>query len=735
MKTLIIILAETRFSDITFDNFIENVVKNDNENDLCVCIAVDNNYDYDDKFYKMAKYKFIINDQYDYGPLFEKAYKEIIEENKDNLEKPYIYWKEFLKLGNNLFGGVISNDESSKNNNGACGILIYFRHFLMKKIIENNLIDLYDRFIITRSDFMYNLPHPKLELLNPEYIWIPDDEHFGGYTDRHVILSKSNIISYLNIFENIVIKSNTYYNKLNIFLKLGNIEELIKFNLIQNNVNHLVKHFPYVMYAIRGIKIDGKRNWWKLGDILQDNYYIKYKTEYLKSIFYKKYYQSRDFKNIDDFYIKYINHYVYNLPLKNTNLINTDYYDNIFLRKQNMSNVKLLFISDIPHIYLNYFSKYFKDVDIYVPKIINNYPYYYDKNKINIYDVDESIPLNKIDIIIINDLYKFDYLFNIINNLISFLADDGIFIIETSAKNINKLKNAFPIKYKNYIKKSETSIIINMNKQEIYPVICSIIKIEHDYIEEFIKYNLALGFKYFYFYDNEDVEGSYNDIFSKYSNYITCFHAPGNNFEVGVQFIGLNHFIKKIIPENPHITHAAHIDIDEFIVLKKHKNISDFIGDYIKNDCSAIGMNWRFFGSSGHTQTSKEPITIRFTKCEEKINEHIKLLFDVKKIIQFGTPHFALFSHGNIKDTNNNLIYNSYNHNRCVDVIQLNHYKSKTLPEYTKLRMNRGRCDLVKIHQITYNDKNIKEEFDLYDKNETEDLNAKIFYMMYSSTL
>lgn len=468
MKTLIIILAETRFSDITYDNFIENVVGNDNNNeiDLCVCIAVDENYDYDDKLYKMAKYKFIINDQYDYGPLFETAYNEIIEENKDKLEKPNIYWREFLNLGNNLFGGVIiSKDDISKNNGGACGILIYFRHFLMKKLIENNLIDLYDRFIITRSDFMYNLPHPKLELLNPEYIWIPDDEHFGGYTDRHVILSKSNIISYLNIFENIVIKSNTYYNNLNNFFKFGNIEELIKFNLIQNNVNHLVKHFPYVMYAIRGIKIDGKRNWWKLGDILQDNYYIKYQTEYLKSIFYKKYYQSYDFKNIDEFYIKFINQNVYKLPLKNNNnLINIDYYDNIFSRKKEMSNLKLLFISDIPHMYLNYLSQYFKDANIFAPKIINNYPYYYDKNKINIYDINIGIPSIQYDIIIINNLYNFDHLLNIINNMISYLADDGIFMIETSAEYVNKLKNAFPIKYKNYITISEISIIINMIK-------------------------------------------------------------------------------------------------------------------------------------------------------------------------------------------------------------------------------------------------------------------------------
>jgi len=36
------------------------------------------------------------------------------------------------------------------------------------------------------------------------------------------------------------------------------------------------------------------------------------------------------------------------------------------------------------------------------------------------------------------------------------------------------------------------------------------------------------------------------------------------------------------------------MDCDEFIVLKHHNNIKDFINDYIKNDCVGIGINWRF---------------------------------------------------------------------------------------------------------------------------------------------
>jgi hypothetical protein len=39
----------------------------------------------------------------------------------------------------------------------------------------------------------------------------------------------------------------------------------------------------------------------------------------------------------------------------------------------------------------------------------------------------------------------------------------------------------------------------------MFPVIVCIAKKESDYIEEFVKYHLAIGFKTIYIYDNEDV--------------------------------------------------------------------------------------------------------------------------------------------------------------------------------------------------------------------------------------
>ena len=75
-KTLVIILSETRASELTFDNFKKNVIDELNA-DLCVCIGVTPDYDYQNPFYKLAKYKFTYNEPTDFGDAFEYAYNTI----------------------------------------------------------------------------------------------------------------------------------------------------------------------------------------------------------------------------------------------------------------------------------------------------------------------------------------------------------------------------------------------------------------------------------------------------------------------------------------------------------------------------------------------------------------------------------------------------------------------------------------------------------------------------------
>jgi hypothetical protein len=159
------------------------------------------------------------------------------------------------------------------------------------------------------------------------------------------------------------------------------------------------------------------------------------------------------------------------------------------------------------------------------------------------------------------------------------------------------------------------------------------------------------------------------------------------------------------------------------VCLKKHSNISEFINEYIVEDCEGIGMNWRFFGSSGKTEYTKEPVTQRFTMCEKNGNQHIKTLFKRDHFVSFVTCHDICLSKGRIKSTDGRVIVGPFNPNPDLSVIQLNHYKSKTLQEFRELR-TRKRGDMV----AGGADEDVDDNFRMCDLNEVEDLIAHNFY-------
>ena len=434
-KTLVIILSETRASELTFDNFKTNIIDELNA-DLCVCVGVKPDYDYNNPFYKLAKYKFTYNEPEDFGDAFEFAYNIlcqnmpkyeclknintlyekihnprqstenityhgnneniifdcsddeivihtkdfqddfwkneiysvkksdndlIIQENVITYKKP-LYWREFLKIKDQFLGGI---KDKYNEHPGSAGILIFFRWFLLKNLIDNDLINKYDRFIITRSDFIYQLPHPKVEYMNENCIWIPNCEGYGGYTDRHVVLSKNNIEPYLNILNNFVLRSNEYFMKMfnrDDYRDIWNLERLIKFHLEQNNVLHLVKEFPYIMYSVRNI--NGSTRWQKGIFSNELGYYIKYHSEYDISSYYKHIFEISGL-SIDEFYknnitIRKKNEYITPIQLNTINetIINEFEEDLKFINIHGFINgVKTNSYNQIPNVcktYMNY---------------------------------------------------------------------------------------------------------------------------------------------------------------------------------------------------------------------------------------------------------------------------------------------------------------------------------------------------------------------------------------------
>jgi predicted O-methyltransferase YrrM len=282
------------------------------------------------------------------------------------------------------------------------------------------------------------------------------------------------------------------------------------------------------------------------------------------------------------------------------------------------------------------------------------------------------------------------------------------------------------VKRDNFTESHSKNVTLTFNQdfeitveKTVKSAVVSIAKFEKDYIVDFVRYHLLVGFTKIFIYDNEDTP-VYQELFKNYGDKVTVIHFPGNSYHKAVQYAALEHFINNYINE---FTHVAHIDIDEYIVLKQHKHIHDFIKEYMVDDCAGIAMNWRHFGSNGYKSKTGLPDIFRFTKCEDLGNTHIKTIFDVSAYAGWSTCHCVATQPGKyIKTTRGDIVIDNHNEKIDFSVIQLNHYKSKTYREFQFIR-TRGRADLLIQPQ-----EDVVESFNKYNLNEIEDYTAAIFY-------
>ena len=227
-----------------------------------------------------------------------------------------------------------------------------------------------------------------------------------------------------------------------------------------------------------------------------------------------------------------------------------------------------------------------------------------------------------------------------------------------------------------------------------------IAKNEDNYIQEWIDYHKKLG---------------YDDIFIYQNNWRYQIEEPN---VIKIEYDGevrqvpaYNDFIQK---NKTNYDWVSFFDVDEFLVLKKHKNIKEFIQDY--QDFDGIGVNWVLFGDNNLTGVTDEYSVIkRFTKRQLGVNEHIKSMIKLTDDVIMGV-HAP--SNKMLCNTNKELFSGSFNRNTLDDIAQINHYFSKTREEFIE-KINRGRSD-------TYQKRTI-DEFDAHNINEIEDVTALKF--------
>jgi len=231
-----------------------------------------------------------------------------------------------------------------------------------------------------------------------------------------------------------------------------------------------------------------------------------------------------------------------------------------------------------------------------------------------------------------------------------------------------------------------------------------IAKNEDNYIKEWVDYHKKLGFDNIFIYENNWVCNISDDIVIK-------IKFDGETKQIDAY----NNFIKKFKQDYDWV---VFVDVDEFIVLKKHKNIKDFIKEYGDVEYG-IAVNWVLFGNNNHETVKNNDYSVlnRFTKRQKSVNQHTKSFLKLKQEnVLMVDPH-----HPNVElvDTNLNLVTSALNPMGTIDVIQINHYFSKTKEEFEE-KIKRGRADIPSKRSI--------KDWEIHNINEVDDFLALQFY-------
>lgn len=205
--------------------------------------------------------------------------------------------------------------------------------------------------------------------------------------------------------------------------------------------------------------------------------------------------------------------------------------------------------------------------------------------------------------------------------------------------------------------------IIYDNKMKV-ALVC-IAKNEDSYIDEWVDYHLPLGFDQIFVYEND---------WRCQNDKVVKIQWPGE----AMQIPAYNHFIQNY----KEFDWVAFLDVDEFLVLKKHSNVKEFIKDY--KDYPSISINWVLFGDGGLEFTGDYSVMKRFTKHQKGVNVHVKVIVNLHQDIWMESPH-----HTNryATDTNFKIVVGPFNPSGDNCTAQINHYFCKTREEFEQKRL------------------------------------------------
>jgi len=219
--------------------------------------------------------------------------------------------------------------------------------------------------------------------------------------------------------------------------------------------------------------------------------------------------------------------------------------------------------------------------------------------------------------------------------------------------------------------------------------VVAIARNENDYIEEWLKHYIGLGFRKAVVFDNNDMPGLKSAV-NKF--------GLGDFCEVNEKYVGVRSFVqcRAYLDTFNRLRHEfdwfGFFDIDEFV--DADVSLDEFLSDARYRGFDEIRLHWRIFGDCGLVRRDSRPVVERFkTPLPLEFNENR----ECKSFVRGSCAPYKFSCHGaagvRACDTLGRPCECFMEKNAgpaTWHMARVNHYRTKTIEEFARCKLGRG---------------------------------------------
>lgn len=233
--------------------------------------------------------------------------------------------------------------------------------------------------------------------------------------------------------------------------------------------------------------------------------------------------------------------------------------------------------------------------------------------------------------------------------------------------------------------------------------VCVRVKNEGRFMPEFLAHHHLLGAQHFYLYDNN----SSDDLASVLAPFlerglVTLITWPA----VPATPSCYQHFFEN---HGADAQWVAFIDADEFIIERSEGALMAHLARM--GSSPALGINYRYFGSSNHEQIPEGLLLEAFQLGDDRMDDHVKVIAQPGQVLSFYNSHNFIYRDGGLaRGVSGNVIFGTFSEPAVGSALELNHYVYRSRQDYLA-KLSLGFTDRAGFKQRVRRAERVDSEF------------------------